>query len=250
MPFSEEERLRYARQLLLPELGDEGQEKLKNASVLCIGTGGLGSPAELYLTAAGVGRLGLVDSDRVELSNLQRQILHGQSSLGVEKTDSARQRLTSLNPHVQIETYTERFTPENGGQILSGYDLLLDASDNYETRFVSNDACTAAGKPMVFGAVSQWSGMISVFAPHLGGPCYRCMLPEPPAPGAVPPASATGIIGAVPGVIGSLQAMEALKLILGTGTPHIGRLFHLNALSGQSRLIPLRKDPHCPCCSR
>lgn len=242
------EKQRYARHFTLPEVGEAGQLKLKQASVLCIGTGGLGSPAALYLAAAGVGRIGLVDSDHVESSNLQRQILHGESWIGKPKLESAAHRLRETNPLVQVDLYEARFTSANARQIAEGYDIIIDGTDNFPTRYLSNDLAFFLKKPNIYGSIFRFDGQISVFAPHLGGPCYRCMLPEPPDPGTVPSCAEAGVLGVLPGIIGSLQAMEAIKLILGIGEPPLGKLVHYDALSTSFRSFNIRRDPQCPLC--
>ncbi|GAA5494022.1 putative adenylyltransferase/sulfurtransferase MoeZ [Rubritalea halochordaticola] len=246
--LSSVEKQRYARHFTLPEVGEEGQLKLKEASVLCIGTGGLGSPAALYLAAAGVGRIGLVDSDHVESSNLQRQILHGESWIGKPKLESAAHRLHETNPHIEIELHEARFTAQNARQIAESYDIIIDGTDNFPTRYLSNDLAFFLKKPNIYGSIFRFEGQISVFAPHLGGPCYRCMLPEPPDPGSVPSCAEAGVLGVLPGIIGSLQAMEAIKLILGIGSPPLGKLVHYDALSTSFRSFNIRKDPQCPLC--
>jgi molybdopterin/thiamine biosynthesis adenylyltransferase/rhodanese-related sulfurtransferase len=246
--LSAEERLRYSRHLLIPELGVAGQLRLKRASVLLIGCGGLGSPAALYLAAAGVGRLGLVDPDVVDVSNLQRQILHGESWVGKPKLESAAARLREVNPHVVVECHAARFTPANALDIARDYDILLDGSDNFPTRFLTNDAAFFLNKPLVYGAIHRFEGQMTVFAPHLGGPCYRCLLPNMPAAGAVPSCAEAGVLGVLPGIIGSLQAMEAIKLILGIGEIPLGRLTIYNALGSGFRTLGLRRDPECRLC--
>jgi len=246
--LSSAESARYARHLILPEVGLPGQLKLKAASVLLIGAGGLGSPAALYLAAAGVGRIGLVDPDHVELSNLQRQILHGEAMVGKSKLLSAATRLTDINPHVVIEAHPERFSPDNAARIASPYDLILDGSDNFATRFLSNDIAFFLRKPNIYGSIFRFEGQLSVFAPHLGGPCYRCMLPAIPPAGSAPSCAEAGVLGVLPGIIGSLQAMEAIKLLLGIGEPPIGRLLCYDALRTSFRDIRLRRDPACPLC--
>ena len=243
-----EEKARYARHFSLSQVGLEGQEKLKNSSVLCIGAGGLGSPSTLYLAAAGVGRIGIVDSDVVELSNLQRQILHGQSSLGKTKLESAITRLQDINPHVQIEPHACNFTADNALEIASNYDIIIDGTDNFPTRYLSNDVAYLLKKPNIYASIFRFEGQLSVFAPHLGGPCYRCMLPTPPDPGTVPSCAEAGVLGVLPGIIGSLQAMEAIKLLLGAGEPPLGRLIHYDALQTKFREVNLRRDPECPLC--
>lgn len=246
--LSSAERSRYARHLLLPEVGAEGQARLKQARVLCVGAGGLGSPALLYLAAAGVGTLGLVDDDRVELSNLQRQILHGTEDVGRAKLDSAAQRLAGINPHVKLELHPMRFHASNALSLLSGYDLIIDGTDNFPTRYLSNDAAVISGKPNVYASIYRFEGQLSVFAPHLGGPCYRCMFPEAPPPGTVPSCAEGGVFGALPGIMGSFQALEAIKVLLGIGQPAIGQLLAIDTLSLRVRTIRLARDPDCPLC--
>jgi adenylyltransferase/sulfurtransferase len=214
--LGEEERRRYSRHLILPEIGVAGQER-RAARVLCLGTGGLGSPAALYLAAAGVGTIGLVDDDRVALSNLHRQLLHGTKDIGRPKTESARDRLTEANPHVAVQLHPCRFVSGNAEEILRDYDLIVDGTDNFATRYLSNDVAVFARKPNVYGSIFRFDGQATVFAPHLGGPCYRCLFPEPPPPGAVPSCAEAGVLGVLPGIVGTLQAAEALKLILGIG---------------------------------
>lgn len=246
--LSPDELLRYSRHLLIPAVGESGQIRLKSASVLLIGTGALGSPAALYLAAAGVGRLGLVDADVVDASNLQRQILHGESWIGKPKLDSAAARLREVNPHVRIELHPVRFAPENALEIAGSYDVLVDGSDNFPTRFLTNDTAFFLGKPLVYGAIHRFEGQSGVFAPHLGGPCYRCLLPGMPAPGSVPSCQEAGVLGVLPGIIGSIQAMETLKLILGIGTIPLGRLTVYDALQSAFRSLKLNRDPHCRLC--
>ncbi len=246
--LSPAELVRYSRHLLIPSVGEEGQLRLKNASVLLVGTGALGSPAALYLAAAGVGRLGLVDDDVVDASNLQRQILHGGSWVGKPKLESAAARLLEVNPHVAVEPYPVRFTPENAMEIAAGYDVIVDGSDNFPTRFLTNDTAFFLRKPLVYGAIHRFEGQAAVFAPHLGGPCYRCMLPETPAPGSVPSCQEAGVLGVLPGVIGSIQAMETLKLILGIGTVPLGKLTVYDALNSSFRTLRLNRDPRCRLC--
>jgi adenylyltransferase/sulfurtransferase len=246
--LSAAESARYARHLILPEVGLAGQHKLKAASVLLIGAGGLGSPAALYLAAAGVGRIGLVDPDQVELSNLQRQILHGEAMVGKSKLLSAATRLADINPHVVVEAHPERFSPDNAARIASPYDLILDGSDNFPTRFLSNDIAFFLRKPNIYGALFRFEGQLSVFAPHLGGPCFRCMLPAIPPAGSAPSCAEAGVLGVLPGIIGSLQAMEAIKLLLGVGEPPLGRLVCYDALQTSFRGIRLRRDPACALC--
>ncbi|MEO0447130.1 MAG: molybdopterin-synthase adenylyltransferase MoeB [Verrucomicrobiota bacterium] len=243
-----DELSRYQRHLTLPEFGREGQERLKAASVLCIGAGGLGSPAALYLAAAGVGTLGLVDPDTVERSNLQRQILHGESDVGRSKLDSAADRIREVNPHVRLELFPERFTSANARLLSSGFDLLLDGTDNFATRYLTNDLAVLTKKPNVYGSIYRFEGQVSLFAPHEGSPCYRCLFPEPPPPGTVPSCAEGGVLGVLPGIIGSLQALEAIKWMAGLGDSLLGRLVHFDTLSFRIREIRLRKDPQCPVC--
>jgi len=242
------ESRRYARHLSLPGFGVEGQLRLKNGSVLCIGAGGLGSPALMYLAAAGVGRLGLVDADVVDESNLQRQLLFGTSDVGRPKAEAAAARLRDLNPEIAIEPHPVRLTRDNAEDLVSRYDLLLDGTDNFPTRYLCNDAAVRLHKPNVHGAIHRFEGQLSVFAPHLGGPCYRCLFPVPPPPGTVPSCAEGGVLGVLPGLIGTLQATEAIKLLAGLGTPLIGRLLHVDALSMRHREIKLRRDPACARC--
>jgi molybdopterin/thiamine biosynthesis adenylyltransferase/rhodanese-related sulfurtransferase len=246
--LSTEEKARYARHFSLSQVGLEGQERLKNSSVLCIGAGGLGSPSTLYLAAAGVGRIGIVDPDVVELSNLQRQILHGQSTLGKSKLDSGAARLNDINPHVQVEKHACHFTSENAMEIAANYDVIIDGTDNFPTRYLSNDVAFFLKKPNIYASIFRFEGQLSVFAPHLGGPCYRCMLPQPPDPGSVPSCAEAGVLGVLPGILGSLQAMEAIKLLIGAGEPPLGRLLHYDALNTAFREFKLRRDPECPLC--
>ena len=245
--LSRDELLRYSRHLILPEVGLEGQRRLKASSVLVVGAGGLGSPLALYLAAAGVGRIGLVDFDRVDESNLQRQILHGSSSVGRPKLESARERLADLNPHVQIECHETRLVRDNAFEILEGYEVVADGTDNFPTRYLVNDACALLGKPNVHGSIFRFEGQVSVFDASRG-PCYRCLYPEPPPPGLVPSCAEGGVLGVLPGVIGVLQGVEAIKLLLGIGDPLIGRLLLFDALAMSFRELVLRKDPACPLC--
>ncbi|MGA2489008.1 MAG: molybdopterin-synthase adenylyltransferase MoeB [Anaerolineales bacterium] len=245
--LSHAEILRYSRHLLIPEIGLEGQRKLKAASVLIVGTGGLGSPAALYLAAAGVGHLGLVDYDVVEESNLQRQVIHSTGTLGSRKVHSARQRLLDLNPYVQVDTFDEPFISSNALRIAEPYDLILDATDNFPTRYLTNDLCVLTGKPLVYGAVFRFEGQASVFDARVG-PCYRCLFPEPPPPGLVPACSEAGVLGVLPGTIGTIQTTEALKLLLGIGSSLVGRLLVYNALDMSFEYIKLKKNPNCKIC--
>jgi len=239
---------RYSRQLILPEVNADGQRRIKAGRILCIGAGGLGSPAALYLAAAGIGTLGLVDADRVDASNLQRQILYGTGDVGESKVEKARARLRELNPDVEIVVHDARFTSENAKEIIAPYDIVIDGSDNFPTRYLSNDVCVFAQKPNIYGSVFRFEGQASVFAPHLGGPCYRCLFPEPPPPGAAPSCAEAGVLGVLPGIIGLIQATEALKLIIGAGETLAGRLLHFDALKMKFRQFTLRRDPQCPVC--
>ena len=248
LPYlSHEEILRYSRHLLIPEVGLEGQKKLKAASVLVIGTGGLGSPVSLYLAAAGVGRIGLVDYDVVDSSNLQRQVIHGTSGIGTLKVESARQRMLDLNPDIQVDVYNEPFTSANAMRIAADYDVIIDGTDNFPTRYLTNDVCVLLGKPNVYGSIVRFDGQVSVFYAK-EGPCYRCLFPEPPPPGLVPSCAEGGVLGVLPGTIGTLQATEALKLILGVGEPLIGKLLLYNALDMSFEFVKLRKNPKCKVC--
>ena len=246
--LSATERERYARHLLLPDVGLEGQMRMKAASVLCIGAGGLGSPVTLYLAAAGVGRIGIVDPDVVERTNLQRQVLFAESDIGRPKIEAARDRLLGINPHLKLDIYPERFTAENAVSLLEPYDVLVDGTDNFATRYLSNDVAAFAGKPNVYGSIFRFEGQVSVFHPAAGGPCYRCMFPTPPEPGLVPSCAEGGVLGVLPGLVGSLQATEAIKLILGKGDPLIGRMVHVDTMTMRFREFKLRKDPECPVC--
>jgi adenylyltransferase/sulfurtransferase len=242
-----DEILRYSRHLILPEVGIAGQRRLKGARVLLIGAGGLGSPLALYLAAAGVGHIGLVDFDTVDATNLQRQILHGTKDVGRSKLDSARDRVGDVNPHVRLETYETRLTSRNALEILAGYDLVIDGTDNFATRYLTNDACVILGKPNVYGSIFRFEGQVSVFA-TADGPCYRCLFPEPPPPGLVPSCAEGGVLGVLPGLVGTLQATEALKLILGVGEPLVGRLLLVDTLGGRFHAVRVRRDPSCPAC--
>jgi adenylyltransferase/sulfurtransferase len=246
--LSNEEITRYSRHLIMPEVTIEGQKRLKAARVLCIGAGGLGSPAALYLAAAGVGTIGLVDFDNVDLTNLQRQILHGTKDVGRKKLESARDRLHDANPNVDLELHDCRFTSTNAQDLVERYDIVVDGSDNFPTRYLSNDVCVWARKPNVYGSVFRFDGQSTVFAPHLGGPCYRCMFPEPPPAGTVPNCAEAGVLGVLPGIIGMIQTTETIKLILGLGESLIGRLLHFDALKMKFREFNLRRDPQCPVC--
>jgi molybdopterin/thiamine biosynthesis adenylyltransferase/rhodanese-related sulfurtransferase len=247
MPLSPAELIRYARHLTLAEVGLAGQERLRDARILLVGAGGLGSPAALYLAAAGVGTIGIVDDDRVELSNLQRQILHGTSAVGRPKTESARARLADLNPHVDVIAHQGRLSSDNAIDLLGSYDLCLDGSDNFPTRYLVNDASVLLRKPYVYGSIFRFDGQVSVFGAP-GGPCYRCLFSEPPPPDLVPNCAEAGVLGVLPGLVGSLQALEAIKWILGTGDPLVGRLLLVDALKVQFREIQVRRDPACAAC--
>ena len=246
--LTSQESLRYARHLTLPEVGPEGQRRLKAASVLCVGAGGLGSPIALYLAAAGVGRIGIIDADIVDESNLQRQLLHGTADIGRKKIASARDRLHDINPHVEIEGHEVLFTSDNAIDLSTPYDLLIDGTDNFPTRYLSNDVAVFLKKPNVYGSIFRFEGQATVFAPHLDGPCYRCLFPDPPDPGMVPSCAEGGVLGVLPGIVGTLQAIEAVKLILGAGEPLLGRLLHFDALAMRFRQFNLRRDPECPVC--
>jgi sulfur-carrier protein adenylyltransferase/sulfurtransferase len=246
--LSKDEINRYSRHLIMPEVAMEGQKKLKAASVLMIGAGGLGSPLGLYLAAAGVGRIGIVDFDLVDFTNLQRQIMHGTKDVGRSKLDSARERLGDVNPHVQIDTYETALSSENALDLFKDYDIIVDGTDNFPTRYLVNDACVLTGKPNVYGSIFRFEGQASVFYAK-EGPCYRCLYPEPPPPGLVPSCAEGGVLGILPGIIGVIQAAETVKLIIGKGEPLIGRLLLFDALRMKFREMKLRKDPACPICS-
>ena len=245
--FSNEEILRYGRHMIMPEVGVEGQKRLKAARVLLIGTGGLGSPLGMYLAAAGVGTLGLVDCDVVDYSNLQRQIVHGTKDVGRSKLDSAHDRIKDINPHTILELHNTLLSSENALELVKQHDLVIDGTDNFPTRYLVNDACVLAGKPNVYGSIFRFEGQASVFwAEH--GPCYRCLYPEPPPPGMVPSCAEGGVLGVLPGIIGCIQATEAVKLLLGIGDSMVGRLLVFDALRMRFRELKLRKDPECPIC--
>lgn len=246
--LSQTEIRRYSRHLIMPEVGIEGQQRLKASSVLLIGTGGLGSPTALYLAAAGIGRIGLVDYDVVDESNLQRQVIHGISTVGVLKVESAEQRLRDLNPDIQIDQYNVPLTSENAVELFTPYDIIIDGTDNFPTRYLVNDACVKLGKPNVYGSIFRFDGQLSVFYAK-EGPCYRCMFPEPPPPGLVPSCAEGGVLGILPGTIGTMQATEAIKLLLGIGEPMIGRMMLYDALDMEFNTIRVQKDPKCPVCS-
>ncbi len=245
--LSRDEILRYSRHLLIPEVGLEGQRKLKASSALIIGTGGLGSPVSLYLAAAGVGRIGLVDYDVVESSNLQRQVIHGTSTVGKLKVESAREKLLDLNPEIQVDVFNEPFTSENAMRIAKDYDVIIDGTDNFPTRYLTNDVSVFLGKPNVYGSIFRFDGQVSVFYAK-EGPCYRCLFPEPPPPGLVPSCAEGGVLGVLPGTIGTLQATEALKVLLGIGEPLIGKLLLYNALDMSFDFVKLKKNPNCRVC--
>ena len=246
-PFTQREMMRYARQFTLPELGAEGQARLKQGRVLVIGAGGLGSPALLYLASAGVGTVGVVDFDNVERSNLHRQVLHGESSLGQPKVASAAERLSDLNPDITVTTHDVRLTSQNALGILANYDVIVDGSDNFPTRYLVNDACVLSGKPLVYAAIFRFEGQATVFA-QPDGPCYRCLYPEPPPPGLVPTCAEAGVLGVLPGVLGSIQALEAIKLVAGIGSSLSGRLLVFDALRLRFRELAIERDPGCPVC--
>ena len=245
--LSKEEISRYSRHLIMPEVGMEGQLKLKRARVLTIGTGGLGAPLGLYLAAAGVGHLGLVDFDVVDSSNLQRQVTFTTADVGKSKSEAAKARLSALNPAIEIVSYETRLTSDNALELFRDYDIIVDGTDNFPTRFLVNDACVLLGKPNVYGSIFRFEGQATVFA-YPGGPCYRCLYPEPPPPGLVPSCAEGGVLGVLPGIVGSIQAMETIKLILGAGEPLVGRLLLFDALAMRFRELKLKKNPECPLC--
>jgi molybdopterin/thiamine biosynthesis adenylyltransferase len=247
--FSEDQLLRYSRQIILPGVGGAGQSKLRKARVLCVGAGGLGSPASFYLAAAGVGTIGLVDSERVDLSNLQRQILYRTKDVGHSKVQTAGETLLSLNPEVVVEKHPIRLNADSAVDLFRRYDLIMDCSDNFPTRFLINDACFFAGRTLVWGAVLRFEGQVATFRPGGDGPCYRCLLPEPPPPGVVPTCQEAGIMGAVAGMIGAVQAIEAIKEILGIGQSLAGRMIYIDALNFQWTEAIIDKNPDCPLCS-
>jgi len=246
--FTPEQITRYARHFTLPEVGEKGQAKLLEAKVLCIGAGGLGSPAAFYLAAAGVGTIGLIDHDVVDLSNLQRQILHTNDRVGMPKVESAQKTLNALNPEVKIIPLNERLSSENVLRIIKDFDIVVNGCDNFPTRYLINDACVMAKKPLVDGSIFQFEGQATVFYPDRG-PCYRCLFPEPPPPGAAPSCAEAGVLGVLPGLVGCVQALETIKLILGVGRPLLGRMMHFDTLSGEVRVLKLRRDPNCLVCS-
>jgi adenylyltransferase/sulfurtransferase len=248
MELNNDEIRRYSRHLILPEVGLSGQKKICSTSVLCIGAGGLGSPIAMYLAAAGIGKLGLLDFDSVDFSNLQRQIIHGTPDVGRPKTQSASETIKRINPNVEVVLYNTRITSENALDLIRPYDIVVDGTDNFPTRYLTNDACVLLKKPNVYGSIFRFEGQASVFAPHLGGPCYRCLYPEPPPPGMVPSCAEGGVLGVLPGIVGTIQATEILKLALGKGSSLIGRLLLFNALEMKFRELKLRRDPQCPLC--
>lgn len=248
MELNNDEIRRYSRHLILPEVGMAGQKKLRATSVLCIGAGGLGSPIAMYLAAAGIGKIGIVDFDIVDYSNLQRQILHTDADVGRPKAQSAKETINALNPHVEVILHETRLSSANALEIIRPYDIVVDGTDNFPTRYLTNDACVLLKKPNVYGSIFRFEGQASVFAPELGGPCYRCLYPEPPPPGMVPSCAEGGVLGVLPGIIGCIQATEIIKLALGKGDSLIGRLLLFDALKMQFRELKLRRDPECPIC--
>ena len=248
--FNEDQVLRYARHIILPNIGGEGQRKLMQSKMLLIGAGGLGSPAAMYLAAAGVGTLGLVDFDRVDLSNLQRQLLHDTDDVGRPKVESATERLRSLNPNVDVIAHDVMLTSENAFEIMDPYDVVVDGSDNFPVRYLVNDATQMLGKPLVYGSIYQFEGQASVFLPGPETPCYRCLFPNPPPPGTVPSCAEAGVFGVLPGIIGSIQAVEAIKLVVGVGEPLVGKLLLFDALGMEFTTVKLNWDPDCPLCGK
>ena len=248
MQLDNDEIRRYSRHLILPEVGLAGQKKICSTSVLCIGAGGLGSPIAMYLAAAGIGKIGIVDFDTVDFSNLQRQIIHGTADVGRPKAESAKETIASINPGVEVVIHNTRISAENALDLIAPYDIVVDGTDNFPTRYLTNDACVLLKKPNVYGSIFRFEGQASVFAPHLGGPCYRCLYPEPPPPGMVPSCAEGGVLGVLPGIVGCIQATEILKLALGKGTSLTGRLLLFNALDMKFRELKLRRDPACPLC--
>src|SRR5271163_5113900 len=248
MELDNDQIRRYSRHLILPEVGLAGQKKICSASVLCIGAGGLGSPIAMYLAAAGIGKIGIVDFDTVDFSNLQRQIIHGTADVGRSKAESAKDTIERINPHCEVVIHNTRISSENAIDLIRPYDIVVDGTDNFPTRYLTNDACVLLKKPNVYGSIFRFEGQASVFAPHLNGPCYRCLYPEPPPPGMVPSCAEGGVLGVLPGIIGCIQANEILKLALNVGTSLIGRLLLFNALDMKFRELKLRRDPQCPIC--
>lgn len=247
MELSNQEITRYSRHLIMPEVGLEGQKKLKNSRVLCIGAGGLGSPLSLYLAAAGVGTLGILDFDVVDFSNLQRQVLHSEKTVGEPKVESAKNRLLELNSDINVVTYDQRLDSSNAMDVMKDYDVVVDGTDNFATRYLTNDACVFLGIPNVYGSIFRFEGQVSVFDAKRG-PCYRCLYPEPPPPGLVPSCAEGGVLGILPGVVGTIQASEVVKLVIGEGAPLAGRLLFLDVLEMEPRILKLKKDPECPVC--
>jgi adenylyltransferase/sulfurtransferase len=248
MQLNNDEIRRYSRHLILPEVGLAGQKKICSTSVVCIGAGGLGSPIAMYLAAAGIGKIGIVDFDTVDFSNLQRQIIHGTNDVGRPKCESAKETIHRINPNVEVVLHNAAINSANALEILAQYDIVVDGTDNFPTRYLTNDACVLLKKPNVYGSIFRFEGQASVFAPHLNGPCYRCLYPEPPPPGMVPSCAEGGVLGVLPGIIGCIQATEILKLALGKGSSLIGRLLLFNALEMKFRELRLRRDPQCPLC--
>jgi sulfur-carrier protein adenylyltransferase/sulfurtransferase len=249
-PFNEDQVQRYARHIILPEIGGAGQRKLLDAKVLCIGAGGLGSPVAMYLAAAGVGTLGILDFDRVDLSNLQRQIVHGTSDVGRPKVESAAARLRDLNPTIDVIEHDLLLSSENAFEVLEPYDVVVDGTDNFPVRYLVNDATQMLGKPLVYGSIYQFDGQATVFLPGRDAPCYRCLFPEPPPPGTVPSCAEGGVFGVLPGIVGSIQATEAIKLIAGIGEPLVGRLLIFDALAMDFTTVNIRWDADCPVCGK
>ncbi len=248
MQLDNDEIRRYSRHLILPEVGMAGQKRICSTSVLCIGAGGLGSPIAMYLAAAGIGKIGIVDFDTVDFSNLQRQIIHTTADVGRPKSESAKETIEAINPNVEVVLHKTRISSENALDIIAPYDIVVDGTDNFPTRYLTNDACVLLKKPNVYGSIFRFDGQASVFAPHLNGPCYRCLYPEPPPPGMVPSCAEGGVLGVLPGIVGTIQATEILKLALGKGSSLIGRLLLFNALEMKFREVRLRRDPKCPLC--
>lgn len=248
--FTEEQVQRYARHLILPDIGAEGQRKLLDASVLAIGAGGLGSPIAMYLAAAGVGKLGVIDFDRVDITNLQRQILHTTADIGRPKVESAVEHLRSINPTIEVVGHDALLTSDNAFEILGGYDVIVDGSDNFPVRYLVNDATQILGKPLVYGSIYQWEGQATVFLPGRDSPCYRCLFPEPPPPGTVPSCAEGGVFGVLPGIVGSIQAAEAIKLITGVGEPLVGHLLIFDSHQMEFTKVKVRWDPECPVCGK
>jgi adenylyltransferase/sulfurtransferase len=248
--FTEDEVVRYARHIILPQIGGEGQRRLLDASVLCVGAGGLGSPIAMYLAAAGVGKIGIVDFDRVDLTNLQRQIAHGTSDVGRPKVASAAETLNELNPGVEVVAHDLVLNSENAFETMEPYDIVIDGSDNFPVRYLVNDATQMLGKPLVYGSIYQFEGQATVFLPGDQGPCYRCLFPQPPPPGSVPNCAEAGVFGVLPGIVGSIQATEAIKIITGIGNPLVGRLLIFDALEMDFQTVKIRWDPECPVCGK